>query len=190
LDRETQKSEIYFTNHTLTGKPNAFPWLGSDTARRFRRPYGARHLYFTNCTLTGKPEAYSFWKSDAAVRPAGRAVSTEGRPQGTCRLYFTNHTLTGKQNAFPFQGSESGLGALGGLFVKLFFATCLPSLFHQSRFDWEGESLFAFDCGSRRRCHLSVAAPSPNFFHRSHFDWEPERFSVAAFGYRQAIPQA
>ena len=37
-DRETQKSEIYFTNHTLTGKLDAFPWLGSDTARRFRRP--------------------------------------------------------------------------------------------------------------------------------------------------------
>ena len=66
----------------------------------------------------------------------------------------------------------------------------LPSLFHQSRFDWERESLSAFDSGSRPRCHLSVAAPSPNFFHRSHFDWEPERFSVAAFGYRQAIPQA
>ena len=74
--------------------------------------------------------------------------------------------------------------------MKLFPARCLPSLFHQSRFDWERESLSAFDSGSRRRCHLSVAAPSPNFFHRSHFDWEPERFSVAAFGYRQAISQA
>ena len=105
-------------------------------------------------------------------------------------IYFTNHTLTGKQNTFPFQGSESGLGARGGLLVKLFPARCLPSLFHQSRFDWERESLSAFDSGSRRRCHLSVAAPSPNFFHRSHIDWEPERFSVAAFGYRQAISQA
>ena len=37
-DRGTQKSEIYFTNHTLTGKLAAFPWLGLDTARRFRGP--------------------------------------------------------------------------------------------------------------------------------------------------------
>jgi hypothetical protein len=122
-------------------------------------------------------------------RAAGRAVSKVFVGRDARHLYFTNCTLTGKQS-FPVPRGRIGTGCRGGLLVKLFLAKCLPSLFHQSRFDWERESLSAFDSGSRRRCHLSVAAPSPNFFHRSHFDWEPERFSVAAFGYRQAIPQA
>jgi hypothetical protein len=79
-DRETHESEIYFTNRTLTGKPNAFPWLGSDTARRFRGPYGARHLYFTNCTLTGKPEAYSSGSQTPPCDPqAALSVQKVGR---------------------------------------------------------------------------------------------------------------
>jgi hypothetical protein len=31
-------AKLYFTNHTLTGKLDAFPLVGSDPARRFRRP--------------------------------------------------------------------------------------------------------------------------------------------------------
>jgi hypothetical protein len=30
-DRGTQKFEIYFTNHTLTGKPDAFPFQESES---------------------------------------------------------------------------------------------------------------------------------------------------------------
>jgi len=33
-DRETQKSEIYFTNRTLTGKPEGYLLRKSDTGRR------------------------------------------------------------------------------------------------------------------------------------------------------------
>ena len=65
-DRETQKSEIYFTNHTLTGKPDAFPLLGldlpGDSAGRLSvtlRSHGARHLYFTNHTLTGNKSLFA-----------------------------------------------------------------------------------------------------------------------------------
>jgi hypothetical protein len=55
-------------------------------------------------------------------------------------IYFTNHTLTGKPNAFPFQESESGLGTRVGLLVRLFFAGCVPYLFHQLHFDWEKDA--------------------------------------------------
>jgi hypothetical protein len=69
----------------------------------------------------------------------GRAAD-EAFFAGACHIYFTNHTLTGKPDAFPFQESESGLGARVGLLVKLFFAGRLPTLFHQSHFDWEQSS--------------------------------------------------
>ena len=67
-DRETQKSEIYFTNHTLTGKPERYSFWKSDAGRRpedrsvgnaFVRD-GARQLYFTNRTLTGNNESLRF----------------------------------------------------------------------------------------------------------------------------------
>ena len=59
-DRETQKSEIYFTNYTLTGQPEAFR-SGSQTRQAIRRPTvstygrsrGACQLYFTDHTLAG-----------------------------------------------------------------------------------------------------------------------------------------
>jgi hypothetical protein len=45
-----------------------------------------------------------------------------------------------EQNAFPFP-VKIRTGCPVGLLVKPFFARCLPSLFHQSRFDWESRWL-------------------------------------------------
>jgi hypothetical protein len=175
---KTQKSEIYFTNHTLTGKQNAFPWLGFGYCHEVPRAVRCLPSLFHQLHFDWDPGG--LFVLGVRRRRAARRPCCQYRrsARGTCRLYFTNHTLTGKQNAFPFQGSESGLSVRVGLLVKLFFARCLPSLFHQSHFDWNRESLSAFDSRSRPRCHLSVAAPSPNFFHRSHFDWEPDVFPL------------
>ena len=131
MDRETQKSEIYFTNHTLTGKPNAFPWLGSDTARRFQRAVRCSPSLFHQLHFDW--EAGGLFVLEVRRRPCDSGLSAalsvqEVVSQVLADLYFTNHTLTGKQNAFPFQGSESGLGARVGLLVKLFFAR-LPAIF-------------------------------------------------------------
>ena len=78
-DRGTQKSEIYFTNHTLTGK---------------RALTGKRPL-FRCCirTLSG----------DSTVRDVRNGLVRTV----PVRLYFTNHTLTGKLAAFPWLGLDT-----------------------------------------------------------------------------------
>jgi hypothetical protein len=65
LDREAQKFEIYFTNHTLTGKPNAFPWLGSDTARRFHGPREALPVRpsFAECSPSLFHQSHFDWEA-------------------------------------------------------------------------------------------------------------------------------
>ncbi len=124
------------------------------------------------------------------IRGPQVAPPVRPRSQGARHLYFTNHTLTGKQNAFPFQGSESGLSARVGLLVKL-FSRGACHLYFTNRALTGNESLSPLLTPEADRVATCPSQlQSPNFFHRSHFDWEPERFSVAAFGFRQAIPQA
>jgi hypothetical protein len=81
-NRELQKSEIYFTNHTLTGKPEGCSFWKSDAGGRpedrsvsnaFVRTVGTI-FYFTNRTLAGNkslsaltPEAAKRWQSPNAV---------------------------------------------------------------------------------------------------------------------------
>ena len=80
-DRETQKSEIYFTNHTLTGKPNAFPFqesesgLGTRVGLLVKLLFARCQLYFTNHTLTGKRTLFRGWGRTVSGDSAGRAVS-------------------------------------------------------------------------------------------------------------------
>src|ERR1039458_9246042 len=74
-DRGTQKSEIYFTNHTLTGKRTLFRCCirtlsGDSTVRDVRNGLVRTvlvRLYFTNHTLTGKPDAFPFQESESGL---------------------------------------------------------------------------------------------------------------------------
>ena len=78
-DRGTQKSEIYFTNHTLTGKRALFRCCirtlsGDSTVRDVSNGLVRTvlvRLYFTNYTLTGKLAAFPWLGLDTARRFRG-----------------------------------------------------------------------------------------------------------------------
>jgi hypothetical protein len=119
-DRETQKSGLYFTDHSLTGQSTSFLhyWLTF---------HNHTELFFTDRTLT---DAFRLRESDAATRRPRVGLSGAGRcSQDARHLYFTDHALTGKKNLFAFgagshQRGESSLAAPS------------PNLFYRLHFDW------------------------------------------------------
>ena len=88
-------AKLYFTNHTLTGKLDAFPWLCLDTARRLLGPAVSNgfvravlaKLYFTNHTLTG---------SRVLGLPNGALVGliAENSPSSRCFLTAKRFRIT------------------------------------------------------------------------------------------------
>ena len=67
-DRGTQKSEIYFTDYTLTGQPDGFASESQDCewgrgVLLVEPSRGACQLYFTDYTLAGQPDAFPFPES-------------------------------------------------------------------------------------------------------------------------------
>ena len=81
-NRELQKSEIYFTNCTLTGKPEGYSFWKSDAGRRpedqsvgnvFVPTVGAI-FYFTNRTLTGNMSLFRFSLGSRQPQPTAHCT--------------------------------------------------------------------------------------------------------------------
>ena len=66
-DRETQKSEIYFTNHTLTGKPDAFPLLGLDICQAIPQAALSVTPSFARCSPTLFHQSHFDWEQELSV---------------------------------------------------------------------------------------------------------------------------
>ena len=131
---------------------DSFAFSGAELLRQFGRII----CWFGSTSGARVRSPSTFFRSKALILFTRRLMPAELRLQSDREtqksgIYFTNHTLTGKPNAFPFQESESGLSARVGLLVRLFFAGCLPYLFHQSHFDWEKDASPSPGLDSARR---------------------------------------
>ena len=71
-------SQLYFTDYTLAGQPDAFPSqeselrLGAWGELLVKSSQGASQLYFTDYTLTGQPDGFASESQDCEW---GRGVS-------------------------------------------------------------------------------------------------------------------
>jgi len=132
-DRETQKSEIYFTDYTLAGQPGAYSFWKSDASRR-----SAGTVNTLRSDREALPYLFHRLHFDWATHRPSVGLTVRRRFQGPRHFYFTDYTLTGQPTAFPLHESESGLrlGGRVGLLVQPSFARRLPTLFHRLHFDW------------------------------------------------------
>jgi hypothetical protein len=79
-DRETQKSDIYFTNHTLTGKPNAFPFQESESGLAARVGLLVK-LLFAGCLPYLFHQSHFDWEKDASPSPGLDSARRFRRPR-------------------------------------------------------------------------------------------------------------
>ena len=108
-DGEAQKLDIYFTDYTLTGQPDAFPSESQDCECRRGVPLvklsnDASQLYFTDYTLAGQPDAFPSQESEVRLGRLGRALGKVFARRG--QLYFTDHTLTGQPYGFASENQH------------------------------------------------------------------------------------
>jgi len=108
-------------------------------------------IYLANRTLTGKPDLCLPLSSDIAKRFGSLRGHQRLRSHAAPKLYFTNRTLTGTKSLFPVT-SEAGNRC------RLAIAAPSPSIFHQSQFDWDQESL---RLGTENRQPMPIVHCSP-----------------------------
>ena len=78
-DRETQKSEIYFTDYTLTGQTHALASESQDCdwgrgVLLVKPSHGASQLFFTDYTLAGQTDAFPSQESGLRSGGLGQAL--------------------------------------------------------------------------------------------------------------------
>jgi hypothetical protein len=118
-DRETQKSEIYFTDYTLAGQPGL---IRSGSLTRAGDPQGQSVHKVGSETLGIFILPITLWLGNRTVSPPrvrmrtaiGARVGLLVKPsQSTSQLYFTDYTLTGQPGAYSFWKSGAGRKSVG-----------------------------------------------------------------------------
>ena len=89
---------LYFTNHTLTGKLAAFPWLGSDTVRRFRRPAVRNAFVRMVLAIFISPVALCLGIKSLLATETGSRQPLPMVPGSPLPTFFAYNNLTGRSS--------------------------------------------------------------------------------------------